>query len=357
MEKCSYLCPNCGGVIEYKGKQEMYCTHCGEFMTLDEVENYYRERDRQNNTGETIEGDSVQGELEVDLKNGEFIVYTCAGCGIELLANEYTTPTFCGFCGSSSLERNGITDYPAPSMIIPFKIKKEEAVARYKAWAKRGGLAPLKLNSRKTIKKITGMYVAFGLYDYHAQIQMAAKCIGNSRDRNGRYVAVDQSMAKREIEASYLKIPVGASGKISDDTMDKLGPYEYGDLVDFETAFLSGYCAEKYNYNSKLIASRSENKARQYILDAAMKTIYGYEDVTVENKNTRLECRFVTFALLPIWILNYKYKRNKYTFIMNGQTGKIVAEKPISNIKAVSWFAGISALTFMVLELIGRFLT
>ena len=138
--------------------------------------------------------------------------------------------------------------------------------------------------------------------------------------------------------------------------MDKLEPFSYSDLTGFEMAFLSGYYAEKYNYDSNQMAPRAENRVRQYVYQAAMNTINGYSSVTVVNRHTKLGRRCVKYALLPVWILNYKYKNKDYMFAMNGQTGKIVADRPISTGKMAGWFSGILLGIFTVLQLIGRFL-
>ena len=44
-----------------------------------------------------------------------------------------------------------------------------------------------------------------------------------------------------------------------------------------------------------------------------------------------------------MWILNTTWNGNKYTFAMNGQTGKFVGDLPIDTGKAVKYFAGITA--------------
>ena len=43
------------------------------------------------------------------------------------------------------------------------------------------------------------------------------------------------------------------------------------------------------------------------------------------------------YALYPVWLLNTSWNGNKYTFAMNGQTGKFVGDIPTDN-KAVRKF-------------------
>ena len=37
----------------------------------------------------------------------------------------------------------------------------------------------------------------------------------------------------------------------------------------------------------------------------------------------------IRYALLPVWVLNTRYKDKVYTFAMNGQTGKLIGELPV----------------------------
>jgi hypothetical protein len=48
------------------------------------------------------------------------------------------------------------------------------------------------------------------------------------------------------------------------------------------------------------------------------------------------------YALLPVWILNTTWKGQKYTFAMNGQTGKLVGDLPMDDGAYKKWLFGIA---------------
>ena len=50
----------------------------------------------------------------------------------------------------------------------------------------------------------------------------------------------------------------------------------------------------------------------------------------------------VSYVLLPVWMLTTKWKGNNYMFAMNGQTGKLIGDLPVSMGRYWAWFAGIS---------------
>ena len=41
--------------------------------------------------------------------------------------------------------------------------------------------------------------------------------------------------------------------------------------------------------------------------------------------------------LYPVWLLNTTWNGNKYTFAMNGQTGKFVGDLPVDKAAATRW--------------------
>ena len=127
------------------------------------------------------------------------------------------------------------------------------------------------------------------------------------------------------------------------DVMDRLEPFDYGKMVPFEMPYLAGFLAEKYSYDGQQIKKRAEKRAEQYILEDARETMTGYATVSVTSEQVRLRCEQMKYVLLPVWMLNYRYKGKQYLFAMNGQSGRYVADRPLSVGKAVGWWCGITA--------------
>lgn len=359
MEACSYLCPNCGAPMEYNVSiLKMSCSHCGNVMEVWELEELYSGDNETLNKENTDKNHNVTGEFEDNYRTGDFKVYRCKGCGAEVLTDENTAATFCSFCGRPSLMEDRLTGESMPSVVIPFKIKKEQALDIYKEWVKKGVLTPSTLKTQSTIEKITGMYVPFWLYDYNAGFDMTAKCTRVRTERVGEYeyIHTDHYIVNRSVETEYEKIPADASEKMPDDIMDKLEPFIYNDLTEFEMPYLSGFYAEKYNYDSEQMAPRVEERVKDYIYSATMDTVIGYSSVQVIKQHTRLGRRRARYSLLPVWVLNYKYMNKDYMFTLNGQTGKIVADRPISKQKMLLWFLGITSISFTLLFTAGLFI-
>lgn len=338
-----YKCPGCGAPMVFDSKSQMLrCEHCGTTKALQEAETRREERDEVSRAGETA----------------DFKHYTCPSCGAEILTDEHTAASFCSFCGNPALMEDRLSGERTPARIIPFKITKEQAQNSYRAWCRKGLLTPRDFTSRSTIEKITGMYVPFWLYDYSARAKLQANCTRVLRERRGNIedTHTDHYHVERDVSDDYLGVPVDASEKMPDDVMDMLEPYAYNELKQFDMGYLSGYLAEKYNFDSEELKKRAEQRVQQYILKDAKETIKGYSSTVITDQNVRLRCNGASYTMLPVWLLNYRYKGKDYLFTLNGQTGRIVGKLPLSYAKMAAWFAGVTAAVYLLLTVIGGLL-
>jgi hypothetical protein len=165
-----------------------------------------------------------------------------------------------------------------------------------------------------------------------------------------RYTETDHFDIYREIELKYVKVPVDASEKMSDELMDKLEPFPYDRLKRFNTAYLAGYAAEKYSLDGEQLFPRAKDKISGFIDEYIRSTISGYTTIHYRSKKIDTTPERVDYVLLPVWVLQYDYKKRKYIFAMNGQTGKVVGKPPISMGKVAAWFAGIASVSFFSLK-------
>ncbi len=155
MDVLDNKCPTCGAKIEFNPKNQLWdCSYCGNKFTLEEMKKYNNASSKKVNNNAT----SFKKLDEMD-------VYRCKNCGAEVMADETTTATFCVYCGSTAILKEKITDGVAPSMLIPFKKVKEDAILAFKGLSKGRPLMPKLFNKEENIKKISGVYIPFWIYD------------------------------------------------------------------------------------------------------------------------------------------------------------------------------------------------
>ncbi|MCU6708712.1 TFIIB-type zinc ribbon-containing protein [Paenibacillus sp. J5C_2022] len=323
MSVVDYKCPNCGGGMTFDSESGMLsCQSCGRKDDIEQLPNSLK---------------------HAVFSGNEAKEYHCSSCGAVIMTEAETTATSCSFCGSSVVLGDRLTGKLAPAMVIPFSISKDEAQKAFKKWCKNGRLTPAGFMTANRIKSITGLYVPFWLYDLHSNIQVQANGTKVRTYTSGDYSYTETQHfdVYRHILADYVKIPVDASEKMNDRLMDMLEPFPYDRLKSFKAPYLAGYIAEKYNYDAEELLPRAEGRIRSYIDSYIQSTMTGYQTVTYRHKDVRTAVRRADYVLLPVWMVQYDYKGEKYTFAMNGQTGKVVGQPPLSKGKMAWWFTGV----------------
>ncbi|MMZ60529.1 hypothetical protein D1872_226280 [compost metagenome] len=278
--------------------------------------------------------------------------YHCTSCGAVIITEAETAATVCSFCGSAVVLGDRLSGKLAPAMVIPFSISKEEAVKAFKKWCKNGLLTPGGFMTADRIKGITGMYVPFWLYELHNKVDVFGHATKVRTYTKGdyRYTETQHFEVYRRLRLDYSKIPIDASEKMNDQLMDKLEPFPYDQLKSFKSPYLAGYVAEKYSYNDEQLLPRAKDKISGYIESAIHASVTGYSSVNFTTKQIDTKVRGADYTLLPVWVVQYDYNKKEYTFAMNGQTGKVVGKPPISKAKVMSWFAGVSAVSLLLLK-------
>lgn len=328
-----YKCPNCGSDMAFAPESgKLVCDSCGR---QDNVEDFPKEF------------------ISNVFTENEAVEYHCKNCGAVIITDIDTTATTCSFCGAGVVLADRLSGDLGPAKIIPFTISKEQAMKAFKAWCKNGLLTPIGFMTANRVKSITGMYVPFWLYNLNSKVNIDAICTKVKSYSRGDYIYKETSYynVHRNINLNYLKVPVDASEKMNDQLMDRLEPYDYSQLKNFNIPYLAGYISEKYNYDDKQLFPRAKSKIEQYVESYIRTTISQYTTISYKNKNIDTKQKHAYYTLLPVWMLCYHYNRSEYTFAMNGQTGKVVGKPPISPKKIAAWFTGIGATVFIVLEI------
>lgn len=343
MDALDNKCPACGAKITFNPKNQKWdCEYCGSKFSLDEMKKY-------NNASSDKKNEKTNHSKKLDGLD----IYTCKNCGAEVMADETTTSTFCLYCGSTAILKDKIDSGIAPTKIIPFKKVKEDAVKSFKELYKGRVLMPKLFNNPKNIEKITGVYIPFWTYDLKASGNIEFNCtdIKTWSDYNYQYTKTDKFLSKRDAFMAFNRILVDGSSRFDDDLMDSIEPFDFQDLVEYNHAYLSGFLAEKYDVDSNEAIKRANERALNTAVSMTEATII-HQSKAVSNNNLQITKVKDDYILLPVWMVNIKYKDKTYTFAMNGQTGEIVGNIPLDIPKTII----ISIVIFIVTTLLAFFI-
>lgn len=340
-----YKCPCCDGAIEFdSASQKMKCPYCDAEFEMDSLKAY--DEDLKNEQPDNMTWESAAGgewqEGETDGMN----VYICNSCAGEIIANETLGATACPFCDNPIVMKGQFRGELKPDYVIPFKLDKKAAKEGLKKHLKGKILLPKVFSEENHIDEIKGVYVPFWLFDadVDANLRYKATKVRTWSDNDYYYTKTSYFSVHRAGNVAFQRVPVDGSTVMPDDLMESIEPYDFKDAVDFQTAYLAGYLADKYDVSSEESVARANARIRKSTEDMFRDTIKGYSTVNMENSSIRLNNGKAKYALYPVWILNTTWKGQKYMFAMNGQTGKFVGDLPMDKGACKRWFFGITAI-------------
>lgn len=339
-----YKCPCCGGKIEFNsGTQKMKCPFCDTEFDVEALKGYddVLKTEKPDDMSALKNESDEWNEAEAD----GLSVYVCKSCGGEIVADKTTAATACPFCGNPVVISGKLAGDLKPDYVIPFKLDKKAAKAALTNHFKGKKLLPKLFSDQNHIDEIKGVYVPFWLYDADADanIRYRATRSRSWSDSNYNYTETSYYSVQRSGSLSFAHVPVDGSTKMPDDLMESIEPYNSADAVDFQTAYLSGYLADRYDVTSDDSRTRANQRIKKCTEDTFASTVKGYTTLVPENSNVQINSGSIKYALYPVWILNTNWNGKKYLFAMNAQTGKFVGDLPMDKGAFFRWLFGLTA--------------
>ena len=339
-----YKCPCCGGAIVFdSGLQKMKCPYCNTEFSLEILENY--DAELKDDVTDNMEWEMTAG---CEWQEGEIEglrAYACNSCGGEIIGDENTAAATCPFCGNPVVMTGQFSGDLKPDLVIPFKLDKKAAKEGLMKHLSGKRLLPKVFKNQNHIDEIKGVYVPFWLFDTDAdaQVRYRATKVRNWSDSSYNYEEKSYYLVHRSGSVGFEGVPVDGSTKMADELMESIEPYDTSEAVDFKTAYLSGYLADKYDVGAEQSIERANERVKRSTEEAFAGTVKGYTMVQAENSNIQLHGGKAKYALYPVWLLNTTWKGNQYVFAMNGQTGKFVGNLPVDKSAATKWTVGLTA--------------
>ena len=339
-----YKCPCCGAGLLFRGdSQQLTCEYCDNSFDLETVRAFNASESQE--TFEEFQWDQEPSERWSDAEESRLNVFICPSCGGEIMTEETTAASFCPYCDNPTIMPGRLSGGLKPDAIIPFRMSKEDAKEAFRKLCKGKPLLPGMFTQEQRIEKITGIYVPFWLYDCCGNFDgnYNATRIHTWADANYNYTRTEHFLLKRGARADFQGIPMDGSSKMDNTLMESIEPFDYSQLQNFDMAFLSGYLADKYDVPSDQGKQRVKERVENAFDAQLQSSFLGYSTVVPTSCQLKIDHSKARYALMPVWILNTRYRGKLYTFAMNGQTGRMTGSFPISPQKCAIWFGGIFA--------------
>ncbi len=318
----TYSCDNCGAQLGYDVDTDtLKCTKCGaetELTTTNE---------------DVVEHEFFSTVEKVDKSfTKENRTISCDNCGKTVEVPCYNLSMLCSSCDSPMVIEDSHITGMMPTGVMKFNINEQTAKDVYHKWVKTRWMAPRALKKDNKLGKLTPRYVPHFTFDADTTSSYTASRgtyyytgSGKNRQRKIRWKRVSGSYT-----TSFDDTIVNASTTVPMELINKVGPYK--EVVAYENKLLAGVFAQNHQIplaegleqGKKIMRSSIEGGIRRKIGGDVVSNLSfstNYSNITTKN------------VLAPIYVLQYHFHHKDYDVLINGQTGKISANGPISYVK------------------------
>lgn len=346
-----YECPCCGGKVEFDSQlQKMKCPYCDSTFDMEAMKAHDEALEQEQQPEAPDDEWETEKQQFLDEEKAGLRIYKCNSCGGEILTDDTTAATHCPYCGAPVIMVGNLADDLKPDGIIPFQLDKKAAIAALKQHMTGKKLLDQRFASDSHLEEIKGVYIPFWLFDgeMSGQVRFRATRVRSWETSRERCTETSYFDVSRSGRMAFRQIPVDGSEKAPDDLMESVEPFDYSAVVPFQTGYLSGYMADRYDVHSDKCRQRAHNRAKKSLENALSQTVSGYHTVHMERCTARLENPKAKYVLCPVWLLTSSYEGKTYLFAVNGQTGKIAGNMPLNKkaqtLHMVAWTSGLGTL-------------
>lgn len=302
------------------------------------------------------EGELGAGGARPDQAGPETLpVYSCESCGAEIVTGATDASVHCPYCGNNIVLTEQVSGGLTPDGIIPFKFDKKQLPEEVNNFYKNKRLMPKGFFTGSTLEDASGVYVPYWLFDTDLNGSLVYDCTKCSEHREGDYIVSEEEHfdVRRDVSMRFESVPVNASKRMDNTLMESVEPFDYSGLKPFDMGYLSGFMADRFDKGSDAVKGRAMDRMDESAYAIADRDARkGYSGANRKGGKFMPQNVNAKYMLLPVYTFGVKWGDKKYDYAMNGQTGKVVGNVPISGGKAVLFWLLSFAISFAAVLLL-----
>jgi len=314
----TFSCPQCGGRLRFDPtQQELRCESCGFKQAVESI---------------PAPGPTKVLDFSLPTRQGQLWAvaerrFTCQQCGGSTVLPVGQTSSTCPFCGSAALVTAADdAELMTPQALIPMRQTSVSIAQKVRTWLGHDLFAPDDLTQLARNSRLTPVYVPFWRFS------LALTLVWRAQAAQGR----QQHWQWEDGETTFLYddfLQPGARA-LPSDLLSSVGPFDLGQLVMYQPAFLAGWPAGSYDIS---LAQASLDTRAAIVRDASKKlwakALPGSHIATLQVLRPEYSAQAFQLVLLPVWVGAYQYRGKTYRVLVNGQTGKVAGDRPADTVK------------------------
>lgn len=317
----------------------LVCSACGNIvdpMSLPDADDFYHDTEQPVDIEDTLDEFAEFSNEMYDTQ-----VYKCSQCGGEVLVTHTEISTRCIYCGATAVVFSRIDQSQRPDLIVPFSITKETAMENLKEKLLSGAFIPKEFKQIDP-ECVRGIYIPY--YTYSGTIK-------DTQHHSWRSFIGSMEGCVLDGSAEFENLLVECCTILNDRSTALLEPYNLKEAVDFDTSYLMGFYSNVQDSSNREANSKADLKART-LFHAKMRDSSPNRLMKQINSLPIVDLHRTAYVMLPAWFITISMDGTPYTFLVNGQTGKVSGTAPWSKKSFFGWLIGIplaiSALLFVL---------
>lgn len=332
----NFPCSGCNADLQFSpGDGELECPYCGSTTAIESM---------------APEGLAPAAVIEYDLESAlqnapvgwasEVVEFQCKNCSAFTAVEPHVTATSCAFCGTNQLEIQPTKeDMLRPESLLPFAIDKDQAKDSFGTWVKSLWFRPNDLKTTSRLDGLKGVYIPIFTFDMKSSTDWNAQAgfhyyvtVTGSDGKSRRQRRTRWEWRSGNVRRSFDDWLVAASSGLSQELFTGLLPYDTSALVPYQTQFLAGFIAERYQISLDDAWQIGRSGMGSVIRDDVVSDIPGdtYRSLSMDTETWD---KTFKHCLVPVWLSAYRYKEKTFHYVVNGVTGKMNGTAPYSWVK------------------------
>ncbi len=332
-------CPECGGDAEWNPKkQALVCPYCGTIVPWSDGETPVGAAIVEHNLAEALaaitDDQRGLGEQKTSVK--------CESCHAISVFDSDRAAQRCDFCGSPAIvPTDDLTDAITPESLLPAVISNSQVRDQLRQWYGSRFWAPNKLKKAALTDTLKGIYLPYWTFDAHVDAQWTAES-GYYYYETRRVRGPNGKSTTQRVRRTRWKRSSGSLSHFFDDDavpgtvgvhtalLRKVEPFPtLTDLKPYEPAYVRGWTVERYQVDLRQAATTSKSQMDNVIRQLCSRDVPGDTQRNLRVSST-YHGRTFKHILVPVWLASYTYGSKNFQVVVNGYTGKMAGEHPLS---------------------------
>lgn len=327
-----YPCEQCGAQLTFApGTTVLKCPYCSHETPIAPPASTVEEQRMEDFLHNAV--------LDTALEQAK--VVHCNNCAAEFSVPPNQESQGCPFCGSNVVVPSTAEHRIVPNAVLPFAVADKDARAHTQKWLSSRFWAPNDLKKLALKEgRLKGMYIPYWTYDTQTETDYVGQrgehyyVTVSSTDSNGNTTSRQERRTRwypafGHVSVFFDDVLVLGSEVIPPKYAQRLRQWNLAAVCSYEPQYLVGFQTMRYDVDLATGFERAKAIMAPTI-DQAIRADIGGDEQMINSKTTDYLDPHFKLLLLPIWVGGYRYRGKSYRFLVNGQTGEIQGEAPIS---------------------------